>query len=216
MRALADVRAAEKARLNGDPSGWRLVAPGFVFVHSTGAVDDREAFLAFAGDKIGQAGRPTLHEAEAPIVRLDRDVLVTARLIGDPAPPTHRAHRSRLLDVYVWRRGAWRWLAHQTSEVSPRWVPTPVDPATLQGFAGAYEGSDGTLRVFAQRGPDLVFVAPSGERSLVPLSDATFGYPGLVATVTFVRNQAGTVIAADESAQVGFQRFVRVSSDHEP
>jgi len=213
-RALAEVTASEEARIRGDSAAWQLLAPGFVFVHSTGPLDDRAAYLAFrAGRVAAGATAPKLVDAERPEVRLNGDVLIRVRLAGDGdlVSPGRRAHLSRLLDVYVRRAGVWQWLAHQTSEVAPRWVPVQIDTAVLADLAGTYAAADGAQRRFVRRGGALVQLTGGAERSLVSLSDATFGYPGFVATVTFVRDRTGRVVAAEQSAQVGFTRFQRVS-----
>jgi hypothetical protein len=86
-----------------------------------------------------------------------------------------------------------------------------VAPTLLDDYAGAYAAAEGPRRMYARRGDALVQVTPVGDRALIPLSDATFGYDGLNATVSFVRDKSGRVVAADESAQVGFTHFARVN-----
>jgi len=212
-RALAEVDASDQSRMRGDSAAWKLVAPGFVFVHSTGPVDDLPAYLARRGRLGGAAGGRAVRtrDVEPPIAHIDGDVLVRVKLLGDSTTPTVRGGQSRVLDVYVQRDGAWKWLAHQTSEVRARWTPVVVAPALLDDYGGAYAAAEGPRRMYARRGDALVQVTPAGDRALIPLSDATFGYDGLNATVSFVRDKSGRVVAADESAQVGFTRFARVN-----
>jgi hypothetical protein len=209
-RALTEVTTAETARVRGDSAAWRLLAPGFVFVHSTGAVNDRDTYLAFRARGQAAGGRtPQYHESQPPVVRIDGQTLVTIRSLAEPAAPGSQAHESRAIDVYVRRDSVWQWLAHQTAEVAPRWIPVVVDAETLDEYAGTYASADSLRRTFARRGTELVQVTAAGERVLVPLSESSFGYSGLVATVTFVRDRTGRVTAVDESAQVGFRRYRR-------
>src|ERR1044071_4891378 len=71
-RALADVSAAESARLRGDSAAWKLLSPGFVFVHSTGAVNDRAPYLSFRSAGPAPVGRGlALRESQPAVARLD-------------------------------------------------------------------------------------------------------------------------------------------------
>ena len=229
--AAAQVEADEAARLRGDSAAWSRVAPGFIFVHSTGGVDDLAAFQRFRAQ--GPAGLARAGAGPAagrrrdvapPVDRFDGDVFVRVRLLGDTVPPGVRPGQSRVLDVYVRRGAEWHWLAHQTSEVRARWGPVGAYAAALPAlaeYAGAYATPDGRRRAYAVRGDSLVQVldaAPGSgvappamrERALVRLGAASFGYEGLNATVTFVRDTAGRVVAAAESSQVGFTEYTRV------
>lgn len=211
-RATAEIAALEAARLRGDSGAWQLVAPAFVFGHSTGHVDDRAAFLSWRAAASPQARSPRMVDAEPPIVKIDGNLLVRSRLLTDSAPAGVRTGASRVLDVYVRRRGQWHWLAHQTAEVRARWMPVPLDSADIAEFAGEYAAGPQQKRTFVQRGTHLVQIGRAGERRMIPLSDSSFGYDGLNATITFVRDRAGRVVAADESAQTAFTRFHRTAA----
>ncbi len=228
----ARAEADEAARLRGDSAAWARVAPGFLFVHSSGVVDVLAAFPRFRARGPAGAARAAAGPAPGrgrdvapPVDRLDGDVFVRVRLLGDSAPPGVRPGQSRVLDVYVRRGAAWHWLAHQTSGVRARWVRVSAAPEALAPpaeYAGAYATPDGRRRTYAVRGDSLVQVlaavpgaesgSPAGrERALVRLGAASFGYEGLNATVTFVRDRAGRVVAAAESSPVGFVEYARVA-----
>ena len=212
VKVAAEVEAADSARLRGDSAAWKLVAPGFVFVHSTGDADDLPAFLAWRARNANSpsARAPRARDAAPPILNIDGDVFTRVRLLADSAPPGVRPGQTRVVDVYVRRDGQWLWLAHTTSEVRPRWAEVNADASLLDDYAGTYRASNGTSRTFTRRGAALVqLTAAGGERAMVPLSDVTFGYDGLQATVTFARDRTGRVVTAEESARVGFTRFVR-------
>ena len=216
-RIIAQVEAAEAARLARDTTAWTLLAPGFLFVHSTGNVDDRAAYDAFrARGPQGsvRGGMPRRADVAPPVWRLDGDVLVRVRLLGDTAGPGIRGGQTRVSDVWVKRDGRWLWLAHQSGEVRARWATATADAAALDEYAGSWAAASGRARrVFARRGDGLVQLldpaAGGGERRMIPLSDASFGYDGLNAVVTFVRDRSGKVVAADETSQVAFSRYVR-------
>jgi hypothetical protein len=74
-----------------------------------------------------------------------------------------------------------------------------------------YANAGGQRRTYAKRGSQLVQIIAAGERPLISLSDASFGYEGLSATVTFARDRSGRVVAAEESRRVGFVRFARAN-----
>src|SRR5215471_15486651 len=124
-RALAEIAAAASA--HGASSDEAFFAPGFVFVHSTGVVDDRAGYLAFVSSgRAAGGGPPQDVDVQPPIVRLDGDVLVRIRHIAGAAAPGGGAPVLRTLDVYVRRAGGWQWLAHETIVDSPRWTPVVV------------------------------------------------------------------------------------------
>src|SRR5687767_9306478 len=149
--ALRDLQAAsraiaadEAARLRGDSAAWTRVGPGFVFVHSTGAVDDLATFQRFRAAGSGGTVRSAAGAAArrqptgTPVERLDGDVFVRVQLLSDSAPPGGRAGQSRVTDVYVQRADGWHWLVHQTAEVSARLIRRTVPAADLAAYAGAY------------------------------------------------------------------------------
>jgi hypothetical protein len=213
-RAAAIVDADEAARFRNDSAAWRRVAPGFVFVHSTGGVDDLAAYQRFraAGPAASARSGPRRVVTGAPVDILDGNVFVRVRLYADSTPPGIRPGESRVTDVFVRRGDEWHWLAHQTAEVRARWPSVVVDRADVADYAGVYTSAVGVRRTFAMRGDSLVQVtagAATSERRLVPLSTSSFGYDGLNATVTFIRDRTGRVIGADESAQVGFVHYSR-------
>lgn len=217
--ALAQVAADDVARINGDTAAWRRVAPDFVFVHSTGEVDDLAAYQRFraraAAGGAARGGQPPA-DAAPPVAQLNGDVLVRVRQFGSPAASGSRSSQLRALDVYLRRGSEWHWLAHQTSTARPAWTPVPA--ADVAEFAGTYTALGGARRTFAVRDGALVQVlgtastdgAGAATRPLVPLGVASFGYDGLNATVTFVRDGAGRVMRAAESSQVGFIELSRV------
>lgn len=196
------------------------MAPDFVFVHSTGEVDDLDAYQRFrsrtAAGGTARSGQPPA-DAAPPVAQLSGDVLVRVRQLGSPAASGSRPSQLRTLDVYLRRGSEWHWLAHQTSTARPAWTPVPA--ADVAEFAGTYTAPGGARRAFAVREGALVQVlgtapaagaAGTGTRPLVPLGVASFGYDGLNATVTFVRDGAGRVIRAAESSQVSFIELSRV------
>jgi hypothetical protein len=146
---------------------------------------------------------------------LDGDVFVRAQLLGDSVGAGARQGQSRVTDVYVRRGAEWHWLAHQTAEVSPSWLPATVPAGVLTEYAGTYATSDGRRRTYAMQGDSLVLLlGPAAAvpfRRLMPLGQASFGYDGLNATVTFVRDRTGRVVSAAESAQVGFVEYARTT-----
>lgn len=208
-RVAAEIEAMEAARFRGDTGAWKLPTPDFYFLHSTGGVDDRAAMLARRSGATAPGPRNvrTLR-AEPPIYRLDGDVFTKSVLLEDSVAAGVRAGRSRALDVYVKRDGLWLWAAHLTTEVRPRWAPIAADSAVLSEYAGTYTATNGGRRIFAIRGGKLV-QAGAVEREVIPLSESTFGYDGLKATVMFARDRSGKVVAADESSAVAFIRFAR-------
>jgi hypothetical protein len=217
-RVAAIVDADEAARLRNDPAAWARVAPGFVFVHSTGGVDDYAAYQRFraAGPAASARSGPRRVQSGTPVTILDGDVFVRVRLFADSTPAGVRPGESRVTDVFVRRGDEWHWLSHQTAEARARWATAAVDRADVADFAGTYASTAGVRRTYVMRGDSLIQLAdarpgsPAGERRLVPLSTNSFGYDGLNATVTFIRDRTGRVVGADESAQVAFVHYTRV------
>lgn len=201
--AIAAIEAAEDARLAAAAAGdyetaAQFIAPEFIFVHSTGQVDDLRRFRAFS-ERVSGAASTSRTLVEAPQFTLDKDLAVRTRLTASRPRPGLPEARYRSLDVFVRRSGQWLWFAHQSATVQPPWGAVSIPESLLNEFAGTYVTTRAQTRVYTTRaGALLQSVLPDGPSDVVltPLSENTFAVPSGTASVTFLRDKTGKVTRA--------------------
>jgi hypothetical protein len=111
----------------------RLAAPDFVFVHSTGRVNDLLGFLDF----MRQGGPERVVDLRPPQYRDLGDVVVVTTHQATEVPGRGR-NAFRAVDVVRRDGGAWRWVLHQSTRLPnvPAFVALP--DSALDAYAGRY------------------------------------------------------------------------------
>ena len=156
-RVLAAVARLREALQSSDRKALDgLIAPGFVMVHGTGALEQRDAYLA----SLARGGlvnrRPMTVEATQVRVHDGRTAVVVQTSRHGPGPDGTEL-RLRNTSTWIERGGSWVVVAAQSTRlpVLPPGAPVPV--AELEPLAGAYVESDGTRFTVEREGERLVW-----------------------------------------------------------
>ena len=213
-RVLAAVGRLRQALQSGDQKALdSLVAPGFVMVHSTGAVEQREAYLA----SLARAAPMTrgVMKVEATQVRIHdgRTAVVVQTSRRDPGTEGNEL-RLRNTSTWVERGGTWVVVAAQSTRLPVLPRGAAVTAAELAPLVGTYVEQDATRFTVEREGERLVW---RGTRQggvpwrleLVPLAPGRFRL--------FDMENDGTLNASD--AQLNFLpegEVVRTEKGKEP
>ena len=155
-----------------------LIAPGFVMVHSTGAVEQRDAYLASLARPAAVSRRPMTVESTQVRVHEGRTaVVVQTSHHGPDADGTEL--RLRNTSTWIERGGVWVVVAAQSTRLPVLPHGTPVSAAELEPLLGTYVEPDETRFTVEREGDRLVW---RGSRAggvpwrleLVPVGPAKF------------------------------------------
>lgn len=213
---IAAVEASERSRrtaaLRGDiAAALEGIAPEFLFVHTTGDVDDLKAFQQFAA-RVGRSSPDETRVLEPPVYRVADNIAVRTQLTASRPRPTLPEAKFRSLDLYTLRDGRWIWLAHQSAMVEPPWRPVSVQPELLAEYSGKFVNRAGDVRIYEQRGDQLVQRSNQPtptETRLIALSESAFATEGRPITHTFLRNRAGHITDVQVIGPLGLAVFHR-------
>lgn len=166
----------------------RLVTPDFVFVHSTGNMDDARKFLEYRERLIIEKR----WEEEPPAYRVLGDTVVRTGFSGNRV-----AGRGddlyRGVDVYVRQGGLWRWALHQTTRVPRKPRNVSVKDALLSEYVGRFVSGEGTQYAVSKEGGGLVLEGQRGRTPYQPQSESTFNAHPLPVNIVFLRDASGRV-----------------------
>jgi len=178
-RVLSAVERLRRALQSSDRKALdALIAPGFVMVHSTGAVEQRDAYLA----SLAQRG-PATHAAmivEGTQVRVHdgRTAVVVQTSHRDPATEGTEL-RLRNTSTWIERGGTWMVVAAQSTRlpVLPRGMP--VTAGELEPLVGTYVEPDGSRFTVDRERERLVWHGTRGagvpwRLELVPVAPGKF------------------------------------------
>ena len=213
---ISAIEATERARkvaanAGDNETALRYIDSDFVFVHSTGQVDNVERFRSFA-ERVGRRDEP--RRIEEPTYLIAENVAVRTQLTSAPPRPNLPEARIRSLDVYIQRNGVWKWLAHQSSMIRPPWAEIPVAPAVLEEYAGTYLSNAGQSRSYRLENSKLVQApqrAGDSPMMLTAISVSTFAIGDAFTTVTFLRNSSGQVATAQVVGPWGISIYRRIA-----
>jgi len=133
-----------------------LIAPGFVMVHSTGAVEQRDAYLASLARGTAAASREMTIESTQVRVFEGRTAVVVQTSHHGPGPEGTEL-RLRNSSTWIERNGAWVVVAAQSTRlpVLPRGAPVPT--AELEPLVGTYVETDASRFTVEREGERLVW-----------------------------------------------------------
>ena len=176
-RVLAAVGRLRHALQSGDQKALDgMIAPGFVMVHSTGAVEQRDAFLA----SFSRSAPHGTMKVEATQVRIHdgRTAIVVQTWHRDPGA---EGTELRLRDMSTWieRGGTWVVVAAQWTRLPVLPRGTAVTAAELAPLVGTYVETDATRFSVEREGERLIWrgTRPGGvpwRLELVPLAPGKF------------------------------------------
>ena len=183
----------------------RMIADGFIFIHSTGNWETRQEYIENAA-----AGALTSQGTDLEFEGLDLELrsyeghtaMVSSRgIIRDRSQNTE--NRLRGVDVYAKIDGRWRWVLHQSTRLASRPKGATIDPRILESCVGQYEIGAGRTFTVRKEGDGLkAQTTGRATGELIPKSETEFTWfnpeinlPG-VAEVSFLKDASGRVTQA--------------------
>ena len=183
----------------------RLADPRFVFVHSTGRVQDLAAFLAFAA----QGRQDSVHTLSPPEIR-DADAVAYALTHTATWVPGRGWTAFRATDVVLRTPAGLRWLGHQSTALPTAPAFVPLAPAIASSVAGRYVNRHGVARVVsAARDRLLVRTGDAPPVAYGALTAATFHAERGDAFLVFLRDESGRVRYLEVLQRAGAERYER-------
>lgn len=183
----------------------RMIADGFIFIHSTSNWETRQEYIDNAA-----AGALSSQRRELEFEGLDVELrayeghtaMVSSRgIIRDRGQNTE--NRLRGVDVYAKIDGRWRWLLHQSTRLAPRPKGATIDPRIYEAYVGRYEISASRTFTVLKEGEGLkALTTGRATGALIPKSETEFTWfnaemnvPG-VTEVSFLKDASGRVTHA--------------------
>ena len=155
-RVLAAVGRLWHALRSGDQKALdALIAPGFVMVHSTGAVEQRDAYLASLARAAAAPRGPMIVEGTQVRVHDGRTAVVVQTSHRSGADGTEL--RLRNTSTWIDRGGAWVVVAAQSTRLPILPRGTAVTAAELDPLVGTYVEADTTRFTVERQGERLVW-----------------------------------------------------------
>jgi hypothetical protein len=132
-----------------------LIAPGFVMVHSTGAIEQRDAYLASLARGSEVRREMTIESTQVRVYEGRTAVVVQTTHHG--SGPDGTELRLRNSSTWIERNGAWVVVAAQSTRlpVLPRGTPVPM--AELEPLVGTYVETDASRFTVERDGERLVW-----------------------------------------------------------
>lgn len=203
------------ARRQDSATFSRLVAPEFVFIHSSGHVDDVPAFLVFAARTV-PAGERVLSPAEYRTYGAAGDVVLVLTHTANQVPGRGwNAYRATDL---VLRDPAsplgWRWVAHQSTRLPSEGSYIQLPSEVLDAYVGQYgTAGEAGSRTVTRDGQRLLLSSPSGQPlAFRALTESTFGLENGQMYLVFGRDATGSVSFVDILQREQAVRLVRLPS----
>jgi hypothetical protein len=132
-----------------------LIAPGFVMVHSTGAVEQRDAYLASLAR--GTVARREMTIESTQVRVFDGRTAVVVQTSHHGPGPDGMELRLRNSSTWVERNGNWVMVAAQSTRLPVLPQGTPVPTAELEPLVGTYVETDASRFTVEREGERLVW-----------------------------------------------------------
>jgi ketosteroid isomerase-like protein len=177
----------------------RLIADGFVFVHSTGGLEERKRFIdnAVAGSLSSQTESPQMFDRQLRVFG-GHTALQTSRSVRDKGRPTEV--NLRTLQIYVKLDGRWQWLSGQSVRLPSRPASVTLDPRVYEEHVGQYAIGENRMFTVSRDGDILRGRTNARGGELVPKSATEFIWfdaeNNADAQIIFLADQSGGVTHA--------------------
>lgn len=181
----------------------RMIAEGFIFIHSTGNWESRQEYIENA-----TAGALKAQSEGMEFERLDEDLRVyqgnTARLSYHVMIRNQGVEsQGRHVDVFVKIAGRWQWVLAQSTRLAPRPSAAKIDTRIYNTYVGRYEIGGGRTFTVLREGDSLKSLTTGrAPGELIPKSETDFiwfnaemNLPA-VFEVTFIKDVNGSVTHA--------------------
>lgn len=179
QKTIAEAEAFERdlisALRKGDRTSLeRMLAEGFIFIHSTGGLETREEYL-----KNANGGNLLLQRTEfenldtAWSVYGDTAIRYGRTIMRNKAAGTE--NRMRNISVYVKKDGRWLWASGQSTKLPVRPKAAQIDARLYGDYAGQYKiGGERTFTVTKENGVLFGLVTGRNKAELIPASETVF------------------------------------------
>lgn len=168
-----------KAIDQGDrPALERLLAPGFMFIHSTGVLETRQQFI----DRSVAAAATSKGPPPPELVFADEQI----RMYGSTAIWTTRSTRPstgkspeqnfRGTDVLMKISAGWQWASVHSTRLATRPKAIELPARTLQSYVGEYRSADKKLVISAEANALFADLTNYRRAELVPQAEAVFAW----------------------------------------
>jgi hypothetical protein len=163
-----------EAQKRGDRSALeRLIADGFTFVHSTGVIENRKAYI---DRTVAQASRsPEIEFLDEQLRVYENGVAVWVSRAAVRAKGDSSESNFRSTDVVVKIGKQWQWISVHSTRLPTRPTAAVVALETLRSYAGQYQISADRILTVTEEGGNLRGkVAGVRQSDLIPKSETEF------------------------------------------
>jgi hypothetical protein len=174
--AVAQTAAQKKDRQTLE----RVYADEFLFIHSSGEVDNKSLWInnILSIQNYSIAPAPTFDElyvyGEAAVLR------VKGRNTGTT--------------IYAKKNGQWQVVQVQSTQLPPERKLVKIDPKILDQYVGKYEQAPGVYTTISKEGDTLMAQGMNRPKViLLPLSDTKFAVKDNIGEFTFYKNEKGSI-----------------------
>lgn len=159
------------------PALEKMLGEGFMFIHSTGYVEQRDEYIKNASSGRLHAQRVEIREHDVTwhayagntVVRYD-----VTEMINNAKNATESRMRFVFVFVKVPKKG-WQWVSGQSTKLPVRPTPVALDAAVLDRYVGVYTIAPGrTFTVTKENGRLHSMTTGRSPAELIPSSETTF------------------------------------------
>lgn len=179
----------------------RILADGFTFVHSTGALEARKEFInrAVANARTSPAPEGEFTDERVSVYE-GRTVIWATRSVGRNRS-SGAENIFRATDVLVKVGGRWQWASVHCTSLPSRPKAVAIGRSIYVAYLGQYEIAPGRVLTVAEDGGVLKGAMPGFRPAeLIPKSEAEFVWfnpdSNVRAQVVFIRDEGGRVTHA--------------------
>lgn len=154
----------------------RIIANGFTFIHSTGAMETRKEYIdnATAGNLARQNLNVERFDEELRIYGGNTAIRYSRNVMRDKTGNTI-VHRMRNIAVYINLSGRWQWASGQSTKLPIRPQAKAINPQIYETYTGRYAiDSNRVLIVTKENGILIAQVTGRPKLELIPKSETEF------------------------------------------
>lgn len=189
-----------EAQRRGDRSALeRLIADGFTFVHSTGAVETRKEYIDRTVAQASQSPKIEFLDEQLRVYENAVAVWVSRAVVRPKGGSLESNFRST--DVVVKTGKKWQWISVHSTKLPTRPTAAVVAPETLKSYVGQYQINADRILTVTEEDGNLKGKAPGIRQSdLLPKSETEFVWfspdSNVDMRIFFIRDEQGRVIEA--------------------
>jgi hypothetical protein len=169
-----EIKLIESLRKGDRTALEQMIADGFVFIHSTGAMDTRDEYIRNASSGSLLMQRTEVERFDDSwrsygntVIRYSRSVMRN--------PVVNTENRMRNIAVYVKSDGRWQWASGQSTKLPIRPKSALIDARRYDDYVGQYQiGGGRTFTVTKENGVLFGLTTGRTKAEMIPSSENTF------------------------------------------